>query len=83
VKGEEVVSCWDCVKKGLSRDCEKTNIIDPQHIIHWSVAGYDSALRKHTLQTYQDESDLNVHLVQEHKATLHTTVHQVDSERNL
>jgi hypothetical protein len=62
VKRGEVVSCWDCVKKRLSRDCGK-NIIDPQHVIHQSMAGYDSTLRKHTLQTYQDESDLNVHLV--------------------
>jgi hypothetical protein len=29
VKEEEVVSCWDCVKKELSENCEKNNIIDP------------------------------------------------------
>jgi hypothetical protein len=33
VKRGKVVSCWDCVKKGLSGDCEK-NIVDSQYIIH-------------------------------------------------
>jgi Zinc knuckle len=25
----EVVSCWDCVKKELRKDCEKNNIVNP------------------------------------------------------